>query len=809
METHPSVKARIAPHRRNEGHPKARDAIQFGLTGQIGRLTGQGSKNLSIAAHGPHVDATNSPGAAFVKLRVFLTRIRKFATITRSASSPKKPKIEPPDTDVKDELAEIANYPEIALSRREILRFIVVEASKRSEEVQALLKLDGIGQVRLALHAAQKRLQRQDQYEATQVQLQKEALERHLQTPSLSIKTILDATNARRAALGLPALTELTSATKLDDGLSASATNPALNKESALQDLEAFSSAAAALPNVAAEETANIVSHLRRLEADPPLLVALQRRSLIEKGLDLVDGPECPLCDTPWPSEQHLRDHLKLKLAKSEEAQQILGSLLKNGAAIAAKTMAVIALLAQIQKIAQEQQENRYAQLLTSWKASLEEFQSKLSTFDGLVDIKDRLEADGLSAPSDLLGGLQALTRKVSAIPDQTATFDAQTFLWAAQTRLSSYQTAKRKHSDAGIGLKRAKISYDTYCEVMEDELSALYKEVEEDFRAFYRTIHGDDEAEFTTQLAPTEGKLELGVDFYGRGLFPPTAYHSEGHQDSMGVCLYLALMKRQLGNDFALALLDDVVTSVDSGHRRKFCTLLKEHFPNVQFIVTTHERLWAEQLRSAGLVSFKTLIAFQNWTVDDGPLVESSREMWSEIDAALAKGKVSESAAMLRRHLEHAFRQLAHTLGARPQFHVDGSYELGDLKDSVLARMNELYGKAAEAAQSWNDLEEKLKVETRKASFCKAKVLLSAEQWTVNKAVHDNSWANFSKNDFQPVVNASRSLLACFRCDRCESWLSVTPRSGREASLRCDSCGTVHLNFTAKPKQSSAGGSP
>src|SRR2546429_4550729 len=27
--------------------------------------------------------------------------------------------------------------------------------------------------------------------------------------------------------------------------------------------------------------------------------------------------------------------------------------------------------------------------------------------------------------------------------------------------------------------------------------------------------------------------------------LFPPGAYHSEGHQDSMGVCRYLALMKR------------------------------------------------------------------------------------------------------------------------------------------------------------------------------------------------------------------------------------------------------------------------
>ena len=37
------------------------DAIEFGLTGQIGRLTGRGTKGLSVAEHGPHVDKTKFP----------------------------------------------------------------------------------------------------------------------------------------------------------------------------------------------------------------------------------------------------------------------------------------------------------------------------------------------------------------------------------------------------------------------------------------------------------------------------------------------------------------------------------------------------------------------------------------------------------------------------------------------------------------------------------------------------------------------------------------------------------------------------
>jgi hypothetical protein len=106
-----------------------------------------------------------------------------------------------------------------------------------------------------------------------------------------------------------------------------------------------------------------------------------------------------------------------------------------------------------------------------------------------------------------------------------------------------------------------------------------LYAAVEGDFSTFYRDINSDDEGAFKAKLEPSEGKLDLEVAFYDKGMFPPAAYHSEGHQDGMGVCLYLALMKRVLGDRFRFAVLDDVVMSVDQGHRKQFCRLLKTRF--------------------------------------------------------------------------------------------------------------------------------------------------------------------------------------------------------------------------------------
>ncbi len=345
------------------------DAIEFGLTGNISRLTGRGTKGLTVAEHGPHVDKTKFPDAAFVELRVFIPALKKSATITRKVSDPKKPKIVPADPDVQAALAEIADHPEITLSRREILRFILIEPTKRSEEIQTILKLDEIGQMRAALNTAQNKLQTAQKTAATLVQTNRDSLLRHLQISTLKAEDLLESVNKRRKLLGLPEIAELTADTKLDVGLAAAATGPDFNKQSALRDLNALSEAAKGFPDLAKADAAAIIADLAKLEEDPALLAALQRRAFIEKGLDLVEGPECPLCDKPWEDEQHLRDHLKAKLQKSAEAQKIQEALLKKGTAVAQAAIKVAGQLAPVLKIAEGQGEAGFAKQLTTWKA--------------------------------------------------------------------------------------------------------------------------------------------------------------------------------------------------------------------------------------------------------------------------------------------------------------------------------------------------------------------------------------------------------------------------------------------------------
>jgi hypothetical protein len=334
---------------------------------------------------------------------------------------------------------------------------------------------------------------------------------------------------------------------------------------------------------------------------------------------------------------------------------------------------------------------------------------------------------------------------------------------------------------------------------VTTEVLNGVYDAVEEDFSSFYRRVNADDESSFKAEFDQQGGTLGLSVDFYGRGMFPPVAYHSEGHQDSMGVCLYLALMRRLFGDDFSFAVLDDVVMSIDGGHRREFCGLLQTEFPNTQFIITTHDPIWARQIQAAGVVSKQAVVQFHGWSVTTGPAVEPEEGIWDRIASDLAKDDVTGAGLHLRRYLEGVCAEIADEIAALIPYRADDRYELGDLFSAIVGRHADLLGKASAAANSWNDQAAVGRIEALKRTRAECLKAFVGEQWVVNAAVHFNEWASLSPGDFQRVVKAGRGLFDTFRCcaPGCESWLHLTSRVEPEA-LRCR-CGGVTFNLRKK----------
>jgi hypothetical protein len=773
------------------------DAIEFGLTGDMTRLSGKGTAGLSVKTHGPHVDARDYPDKALVRLKVYLPGLDKTVTMTRKVKAPNELILQPDDDAARDVLAEVAAHPEITLTRRQIIKFILTEAGNRSKDIQALLRLESIDGTRGSLKTAANRTKSAHTAAATAKESAADALRRNLDLPKLEAEQVLAVINSHRKVLGLEELAELTATTSFTEGvIEDEEGRPKLEKESSLRDLDALSNSVQSPLPKEDPDLRQLRDQLRRLQDEPDLLVALQRTSFVKTGLDFVTDDSCPLCDTEWEAEA-LRSHLREKVQKSEDAESVETTLKQSAATLRGHVESLRALAQPLAKAAGTLELDTAANALDKWLDDLLTFKTELGTVEGALSVLSRVESDWRKVPDDLGKSIETIRAVLKKLPDRSAASKATAFLAVAQERLKAYREKRRDEKHHETASADARSVYNAYCEASNKVLKDLYEDVQKTFAEWYRAINKDDEGKFTAKLSPSEGKLDLAVDFHERGLFHPGAYHSEGHQDGMGLCLYLALMRQLLGDDFKLAVLDDVVMSVDKQHRKEVCGLLKREFPDTQFVITTHDEAWLYQMRSAKLVDRTSAVNFRSWTIDHGPRVQVAQDAWEEIEKELDDERVPVAALILRRYLEYVAGEVCAAIGASVPFKLDGNYDLGDLLPKAVGRLGELLKKAEKAAESWGDDDALAAVKAARERFDEKKAASNVEQWMVNKAVHYNEWASFERADFESVVSAFKGLVDCFKCSKCGALLEAQPPTGAK-KLICE-CSAVSFTLVGK----------
>ena len=123
------------------------DAIEFAITGCISRLTGEGSSDISVKSHGPHVDHSANPELAKVVLTAFIPSLGKTVMIERTVSAPSSPRVTPDDPEIMRIVSELEQHPEFALPGGRSSNTSWAAPAERSKGVQALLRLDRIDKI--------------------------------------------------------------------------------------------------------------------------------------------------------------------------------------------------------------------------------------------------------------------------------------------------------------------------------------------------------------------------------------------------------------------------------------------------------------------------------------------------------------------------------------------------------------------------------------------------------------------------------------------------------------------------------------
>jgi recombinational DNA repair ATPase RecF len=776
------------------------DALEFVLIGNVSRLSGEGMGDVTLKEHGPHVDKRNDPDKARVTVKIRVHSLNKIFTVERNLKTPGTVQITPCDAAVVAVLKQVETHPEIMLSRRELIRYVLATPGKRAEEVRALLHLDDIEKVRFNLQKIANNCKKQVTPLAVNAKESGANFLRALGITELSKDKVLAAVNIQRGLIGLPVLTELTKTTSLKDGMATPApvSTQRIPKVQAIADIKVSREAIAELSNSATVvRIAEVTAELTVLNDDPAILASVKREALYSTGIELIGAGECPLCDTLWDL-QELKTHIQAKITHLKEISKkrkftenkilpLLTSLRKtqttitalvNYAAIAVPSVAV-------------ESTKEYIKTLKTFVDDLTAFLPLSNAIEVLAKMTE--------IPQAVEDEIAKFEKVVQALPEPTKQDAAKEWLTVAQERLDALREATQRQKIAQEKADKTQKISDAYSKTSDEVLTGIYQTVEKDFEKLYAFIHSDED-KFEAKLTPSLGKLGFNVDFYGRGFFPPGAYHSEGHQDSMGLCLYLALMKHLQGDAFTFAVLDDVLMSVDAGHRRQVCSLLKKVFPKTQFIMTTHDPIWLRHMKTEKIIEGKNSVQFRSWNVDQGPSQWDERDVWTEIDDCLNKNDVHGAASILRHYLEYISAELCHKLRAGVEFRGDGQYQLGELLPQAIRQMQKLFGTAKAAANSWNQQAIVQQISDQEAEFVALADASKAEQWQTNIAIHYNSWDNLQKEDFEPVVKAFKELLIGFTCPNplCGEYLHVSPERETPDTVRCE-CGQINLNLKKK----------
>ncbi|MFC7173919.1 AAA family ATPase [Haloplanus litoreus] len=500
-------------------------AVDFLLTGSIQALSGEGTQSITERRHGPHVDA--APEESWVEADFSVSG--ETLTIRRTVNDRDDPDIDGPDESTTDRFKSTVKAAERGLhllSRDELLDFITAKGSTRSERIRTLLNLQHVRDRRLALDNAAENLDEEAERIEREARSRRSDLHNILGKDSEDEeRTVLQIVNSLRAELGggeLASLDEESFTSNIESpsrrvvasSLLRSDGRQRLNQlqEWLSDDVEEF---------LTADE--EYVEAWEEIDADEESRRALERRQLIEQGIEAIDpdAGRCPLCLEPWEPDR-LEEHLEDRLQQASELQETLDQL--------------------------GDRRDEAQQMLTDVRItadSLRDIVRGIDRFDesSLDDFLDTVEGweeqysgDPLSTPpkNDLSTSekrsllrpddLEALLDRLSSHVEDGPQLDQLDETWqtlnAANRRYNEMIDRSRKAAEYRRIADDMSTVHQTFLDARDAILEEIYSQIEDRFEHYYTTMHGD-ESDLSVGLNPTETGLDIEVDFYERGQYP------------------------------------------------------------------------------------------------------------------------------------------------------------------------------------------------------------------------------------------------------------------------------------------------
>lgn len=155
----------------------------------------------------------------------------------------------------------------------------------------------------------------------------------------------------------------------------------------------------------------------------------------------------------------------------------------------------------------------------------------------------------------------------------------------------------------------------------------------------------------------------------------PPQKYFSESHLNCLGISFFLASINA-FNSENKFFVLDDVISSFDTTHRKRFADLVFEKFKEWQIIILTHEEEWFYYIQALAKKQ-NWLINEVKWTNTEGTHIEEKpSDLKERIEVNLANAEVQSLGNDIRRYLERQLKDICYSLEVKVNFKFNNTNE-------------------------------------------------------------------------------------------------------------------------------------
>ncbi len=324
LKIEPKGKSFVIYGSNGSGKSAVIDALDFLLTGKISRLSGEGTDGVSLKEHGPHIDKVADLSNVEVSAEIEVPGITEAMSFSRKMSKPNELVYNPKYKTLLAPIIELLNRGQYVFTRREVLKLITAKSSTRAQEIQKVLKLSNLEDIRTNLVKVFGESKRE--HEAANDALDKDKRDVLVITGQGEYENteVLKFVNEQRAKLGGAEINEL-EAEKLQEGITGVQVNPTSVSHKNLTER---------ISNLKSEELAKITTEvtkaddalratIKKIKEDAQASWNTKRYILTKDGLKLIrETGECPLCDKEWPNgelQQYLQERVDAESARQTE----------------------------------------------------------------------------------------------------------------------------------------------------------------------------------------------------------------------------------------------------------------------------------------------------------------------------------------------------------------------------------------------------------------------------------------------------------------------------------------------------------